>query len=180
MWDVVHVHRRVSRRSRQRLDLTSVTHRRDDGVRRYTAADRADGPRCFFRHADSADTPLGCCNRQRRRERLQHLPRRHVARYHDNADLSDLGTDVWTSSTFTVESRDAAGNVSTSRASLTVATTACSPTPTGTGLQWAPPALANPTTIDVTNQNRESYLDNNNDYIVKLPSTPLTAEGGLC
>ena len=89
------------------------------------------------------------------------------------------GLTCGTSSAFTVESRDAAGNVSTSRASLTVATTACSPTPTGTGLQWAPPALANPTTIDVTNQNREFYLDNNNDYIVKLPSTPLTAEGGL-
>jgi chitodextrinase len=89
------------------------------------------------------------------------------------------GLTCGTSSTFTVESRDAAGNVSTSRASLTVATTACSPTPTGTGLQWAPPSLANPTTIDVTNQNREFYLDNNKDYIVKLPSTPLTAEGGL-
>ncbi len=46
-------------------------------------------------------------------------------------------------------------------------------------LMWAPPALNNPVTVNVTNSNRDLYLDDNTDYIVKFPSTPITAPGGV-
>jgi hypothetical protein len=44
---------------------------------------------------------------------------------------------------------------------------------------WAPPTLTNPQTNTVTNSNSSFSLNNNTDYIIKLPSTPLTVAGGL-
>ena len=90
------------------------------------------------------------------------------------------GLTCGTSYTFAVASRDAAGNVSVTRASSTVSTAACSPTPTSLNkLPWAPPALSNPTTINVTNQNSRLFLSAGQDYVIQMPSTPLTASGGL-
>jgi chitodextrinase len=90
-----------------------------------------------------------------------------------------VGLTCGTSSTFSVEARDTAGNVSTSRASLSVATAACSPSASGAKLAWAPPTLSSPITINVSNQNSLIYLDAGRDYIVKMPSSPLTVSGGL-
>ena len=36
-----------------------------------------------------------------------------------------------------------------------------------------------PATIEVTNRESRLYLDAGKDYVVELPSTPLTAPGGL-
>jgi chitodextrinase len=84
------------------------------------------------------------------------------------------GLTCGTSYTFALESRDAAGNVSVTRASLTVSTAACSPAqPSGGALLWAPPALTNPTTVTVSSSNRVLDLNAGQDYIVKMPSTPL-------
>lgn len=46
-------------------------------------------------------------------------------------------------------------------------------------LSWAPPALTSPTTVHVTNSSAKLSLDPARDYVVALPSTPLTAKGGL-
>jgi hypothetical protein len=46
-------------------------------------------------------------------------------------------------------------------------------------LLWPPPELSKPTTIDVTNQNHTFALEAGHDYIIRLPSTPLTAKYGL-
>lgn len=46
-------------------------------------------------------------------------------------------------------------------------------------LSWAPPELINPITINVTNSNRNLNLNTSQDYIINMPSTPLTANGGL-
>ncbi|MEO5575151.1 MAG: hypothetical protein ABIR67_11945, partial [Gaiellaceae bacterium] len=50
--------------------------------------------------------------------------------------------------------------------------------PTGK-LPWAPPALTDPTTILVSNSSSTVHLDSSRDYVILMPSTPLTAEGGL-
>lgn len=46
-------------------------------------------------------------------------------------------------------------------------------------LAWAPPTLTSPTTITISNTNRSVNLDTTKDYIVKMPSTPITAKGGV-
>ncbi len=46
-------------------------------------------------------------------------------------------------------------------------------------LSWAPPALTNPITIEISKANRSPRLDDTKDYIIKMPSTPLVAAGGL-
>ena len=46
-------------------------------------------------------------------------------------------------------------------------------------LAWAPPALTDPITIQISNANRDLRLDEKKDYILKMPATPLTAKGGL-
>jgi len=51
--------------------------------------------------------------------------------------------------------------------------------PSRAALTWAPPRLHNPTTVHVTNDNRNLRLDKRRDYILKMPATPLTADGGL-
>lgn len=49
------------------------------------------------------------------------------------------------------------------------------PSSSNSKLTWAPPALNNPTTINVTEANHRSIkLDSSKDYIVKFPDTPLT------
>jgi hypothetical protein len=40
-------------------------------------------------------------------------------------------------------------------------------------LTWAPPKLENPTTVEISNQNRDVKLDQTKDYIIKMPPTPL-------
>tara|TARA_B100000941_G_C28502662_1_gene555314 strand:- start:1244 stop:2755 length:1512 start_codon:yes stop_codon:yes gene_type:complete len=46
-------------------------------------------------------------------------------------------------------------------------------------LSWAPPELVNPITVNVTSSYRSLNLDTNQDYIIQMPTTPLTANGGL-
>ncbi|HBC88467.1 MAG TPA: hypothetical protein DCZ94_16080 [Lentisphaeria bacterium] len=46
-------------------------------------------------------------------------------------------------------------------------------------LSWVPPTLDKPVTVEVTNENRDLKLDKGKDYIIKMPATPLTADGGL-
>lgn len=108
--------------------------------------------------------------------------------YRDDTPLgetSDLtykvsGLTCGTSYVLAVESRDAAGLVSTQRATLTASTAACATPPSsGNKLPWAPPALSNPTTIKVTNQNSRLFLSAGKDYVIDMPSSPLTASGGL-
>jgi len=80
--------------------------------------------------------------------------------------------------TFGAKAYDAAGNsAGAPQVAVTVAN-GSTPPPVGT-LLWKPPALTNPTTLNVTNTNHSFSLNNSQDYIVKLPSTPLTVSGGL-
>lgn len=55
------------------------------------------------------------------------------------------------------------------------------PPPSGNKLSWAPPALTNPTTIQITSPTRDLILDQGKDYILKMPSTPVKpgSDGGL-
>ncbi|MFL5885761.1 MAG: hypothetical protein ACJ77M_11890, partial [Thermoleophilaceae bacterium] len=46
-------------------------------------------------------------------------------------------------------------------------------------LAWAPPALSNPTTIDVTRSDQSITLDQSRDYVIELPPYPLVGRGGL-
>lgn len=52
------------------------------------------------------------------------------------------------------------------------------PPPPGT-LLWKPPTLTNPITLNVSNSLHEFSLNAGQDYIIKMPSTPLTVAGGL-
>ena len=45
-------------------------------------------------------------------------------------------------------------------------------------LTWAPPALENPITIEITNVNRSVKLDADHDYIIQMPQK-ITASGGV-
>jgi hypothetical protein len=53
------------------------------------------------------------------------------------------------------------------------------PASKATKLTWAPPALTAPTTVTVSESNRDLKLDPNKDYIIKMPATPLKVIGGL-
>ncbi|MBO1750638.1 hypothetical protein J4G33_02340 [Actinotalea sp. BY-33] len=46
-------------------------------------------------------------------------------------------------------------------------------------LSWAPPTLTDPITIDVTSANRDLRLAPGQDYVLRMPSTPLSGAGGL-
>ncbi len=46
-------------------------------------------------------------------------------------------------------------------------------------LEWAPPALSHPKTIEVSAQNRELNLDPHTDYRLQMPAKPITVPGGL-
>lgn len=46
-------------------------------------------------------------------------------------------------------------------------------------LQWAPPVLDDPITVQVTPDARILRLDPARDYVVRMPSTPLIGPGGL-
>jgi hypothetical protein len=51
--------------------------------------------------------------------------------------------------------------------------------PPAATLYWPPPTLSNPTTIKVTNDNRRFDLDPDKDYVIQMPSTPVTTDGGV-
>jgi chitodextrinase len=53
------------------------------------------------------------------------------------------------------------------------------PPPTSGSVKWPAPTLTNPTTVQVSNSNNRLYLSSGQDYIIRMPSTPLTATGGL-
>jgi hypothetical protein len=50
----------------------------------------------------------------------------------------------------------------------------------GPKLAWAPPALQNPGVINVTAANHILVLDQSRDYIIRMPSRPLSVSRGLC
>jgi hypothetical protein len=52
-------------------------------------------------------------------------------------------------------------------------------TPNPQGLQWAPPVLSHPKTIQISASNRNLKLDDKTDYRLVLPSKPITLKGGL-
>ena len=58
-------------------------------------------------------------------------------------------------------------------------TTAATVAPTSAGLSWRPPLLTAPETIHVSETNRDLRLDPTKDYVVQMPSQPLTGAGGL-
>jgi hypothetical protein len=81
----------------------------------------------------------------------------------------------------TAFARDAAGNTASSQRTVTVSNSSGSPT--GPRLSWAPPSLSSPVTINVTNANKQLYLDKTKDYVLniteKLVGRPgLWIEGG--
>jgi hypothetical protein len=83
--------------------------------------------------------------------------------------------------TLTAVARDAAGNSANSQRSVTVSNPTTSPPPSGSPLSWAPPALSNPVTINVSNANRRLFLDNSRDYrlnVVERLNRELWIEGG--
>ena len=51
--------------------------------------------------------------------------------------------------------------------------------PPAATLYWPPPTLSHPTTIQVTNDNRRFDLDPDKDYVIQMPSTPVTTDGGV-
>jgi Bacterial Ig domain len=79
----------------------------------------------------------------------------------------------------TAVARDAAGNRSTAQRTVTVSN--ASGGSTGPRLSWAPPALSNAVTINVTNANRRLFLDNAKDYRLNITEhlkRELWIEGG--
>jgi hypothetical protein len=68
----------------------------------------------------------------------------------------------------------------TSTPPATSPTTSPAPSaPLGSKMRFAPPALSNPQTIQVSATNRGLKLDPGKDYIIQMPSTRLVAAGGL-
>lgn len=69
---------------------------------------------------------------------------------------------------------------SASTGTTTEPTEPTTPAPTSSEkLSFRPPALTNPTTIHISNADRTISLDTTRDYILKMPSTPITGLGGL-
>lgn len=64
-------------------------------------------------------------------------------------------------------------------ATIALAAAAASPAAATPKLTWAPPALDAPTTVVVSPTNRILRLDPTLDYVVQMPTTPLTGAGGL-
>ena len=64
---------------------------------------------------------------------------------------------------------------------LAIAALAVGPAPTAAAepLTWAPPRLDDPTVVTVSASNRELKLDPRRDYLIQMPSRPLTVGGGL-
>jgi hypothetical protein len=46
-------------------------------------------------------------------------------------------------------------------------------------LRWQAPVLSSPTTISVTDENARLMLDPDKDYVIRMPSTPVTVDGGV-
>ena len=79
----------------------------------------------------------------------------------------------------TAVARDAAGNTANSQRTVTVSNSSGSGS--GPALTWAPPALSNAVSINVTNANRRLFLDNARDYrlhITERLKRELWIEGG--
>jgi hypothetical protein len=70
------------------------------------------------------------------------------------------------------------GTGGTANASATVTVTSGGGGGSG-ALKWAPPILSNPITVNISNSNHSPSLNAGQDYIIKMPTTPLTAKGGL-
>jgi hypothetical protein len=51
--------------------------------------------------------------------------------------------------------------------------------PPGGALTWSPPSLSSPTSVYVTNSNRDLLLDPTKDYHIYMPASPLDCSGGL-
>ena len=51
--------------------------------------------------------------------------------------------------------------------------------PAAATLYWPRPVLSNPTTIRVTNDNAQLFLEPQRDYVIEMPSTPVTVSGGV-
>ena len=51
--------------------------------------------------------------------------------------------------------------------------------PPAATLYWPSPTLSNPTTIEVTNDNTRLNLEPGKDYMIQMPPTPVTSEGGV-
>ena len=180
VWDVVPVHRRNQTQletSRPRTRLSPSRRRRGGDLSRRPRRRASLLPRS----PDSADAPWSLEPTTSARRYKIH-PQRHVRRYHTTNAAPhplDRQSDVLgCRPMFTVASRDEAGSVPTSpsdyyRRHDRAPVDADGDQP---GAGPLPRPRARPTT-DVTNQNLANSI-NNKDGIVKLPSTPLTAEGG--
>jgi Big-like domain-containing protein len=70
--------------------------------------------------------------------------------------------------TLSAVARDAAGNSATASRSVTVSNTTSGGGGSGPTLAWAPPTLTNPITINVTNANKQLYLDPTRDYRLNI------------
>jgi len=70
-------------------------------------------------------------------------------------------------------------SASTTAPATATAATAVAPVPSGTTLSWAPPQLDDPLTVTVTATKTSLSLDPARDYLVRLPSTPLTTSNGV-
>lgn len=46
-------------------------------------------------------------------------------------------------------------------------------------LSWRPPKLTAPLTVQVSSSRPSLVLDDDKDYVVKLPATPVTTKGGV-
>ena len=51
--------------------------------------------------------------------------------------------------------------------------------PAAATLYWPSPTLSHPTTIKVTNDNTRLILEPDKDYVIQMPPTPVTSEGGV-
>lgn len=46
-------------------------------------------------------------------------------------------------------------------------------------LRWGPPPLESPTTVRITNSNRNVWLQGGRDYVIEFPDTPIDVSGGV-
>jgi hypothetical protein len=69
--------------------------------------------------------------------------------------------------------------VGESRALLTPGLWKAPVVPPSVVLRWQTPVLSSPTTISVTDENARLMLDPDKDYVIRMPSTPVTADGGV-
>ena len=138
----LHTRRRGLRRRGQHLDSLDAP-AVDDRLSRHAGAERAGEPEADRQHALERHIRLGRLDRQRRRHRLRHLPRRDSNGTTTATTTTISGLACGTSYTVGVDAADAAANRS-ARTTLTAATASC---PADTQAPTAPTNLAvsNPT-----------------------------------